>query len=266
MQSASPVSHLVFQSLSAFDEISHFCTTRNGGVSTGNYASLNLSPFTGDNLHFQQHNLFSLSETIGVQSDRLVMPFQNHGDKIVAINESYFQLNASQQQQMLHGVNAIVTNNPGICIAVTTADCVPLLFYDPKRKVVAAVHAGWRGTCAKLASKTILYLQNNYQSNPADIRVAIGPSISVQAYQVGEELFDEFSEAGFPVQDIFEQRDGALFLDLWNANKWQLIQQGVLEQHVELSGICTYSQHEKFYSARRLGLKSGRFLSAIMLK
>lgn len=257
---------ITYSIFDCFEDVAHFSTTRFGGVSLGNYASFNISPFTGDDPQHQKKNLTLLSELAGFKQNRLVVPFQNHGDKILEIDQSYFELKPNEQEQMLYGVDALITNASNICIGVTTADCVPLLFYDPIQKVIAAVHAGWRGTCAKIASKTILYFQTHYLSNPADIRVVFGPSISPSVYQVGEELLEEFSKQGFPTHGIFEHREGVLHLDLWKANLWQLTRLGVLESNIEVSGICAFSEHERFFSARRLGIKSGRILTAIMLK
>lgn len=252
--------------LSKYSEIAHFCSTRNGGASVGNYASNNLSPFTGDDAAAVLANQTALTETLQIPVQQLIIPFQNHGTEAREIDTSYFQLDAKQQAAYLDGVDALFTTMPNICIGITTADCVPLLFFDPVKKVIAAAHAGWRGTCGRIAEKTVCSMIEKYHCNPSDIIVTIGPSISSQVYEVGQDVVEKFKQNNFEMDELVEIRNDAIFLDLWAANKQCLLATGVLPQHIEIAGICTYTDHEKFFSARRLGIKSGRILSGIMLK
>jgi len=248
------------------NEIAHFCTSREGGVSVGNYASFNLSPFSGDNPEHFEQNLKLLADQLGTAPDRIIIPYQTHETEVRLIDTEFLNLSASERKEYLNGVDALITKLPNICIGVTTADCVPLLFFDPVQKVVAAAHAGWRGTCGRIAGKTIQALVQHYHCQPENILVTIGPSISTNAYNVGKELVENFELAGFDTAEIFENRDEVLFLDLWKANRNSLLDAGIKPEHIEISGICTFTEHEKFFSARRLGIKSGRMLSGIMLK
>lgn len=249
-----------------FPFITHFCTTRQGGVSKGAYASNNLSPFSGDApIHFAE-NRNRLCNNLGISSHQLVIPFQTHGTEIREIDSAFFQLNPSEQQDYLHGIDALITSQPNVCIGVTTADCVPLLFVDKEKKVVAAAHAGWRGTCARMGEKVLSCFKEKYNSDINDVLVVIAPSISVEVYEVGEELVTEFEEKGFPVSQIFKKQNEKNYLDLWKANQWLLLENGIKPENIEIAGICTYTNHEQFFSARRLGIASGRILSGIMLK
>ena len=257
---------ITYNLLDKYNEIAHFCTSRKGGVSVGNYASFNLSPFSGDNPECFNVNQQILCSKLGIDSEKLIIPFQTHGTEIREINEAFFQLTSDEKSQYLNGVDAIFTQLQKICIGVTTADCVPLLFFDPNKQVVAAAHAGWRGTCARIAEKTVLALIDKFDCNPADIQVVIGPSISAQVYEVGEEVIERFNSAGFDTSRICQKRGDSTFLDLWKANQQSLEEIGIATEHIETSGICTYMEHEHFFSARRLGIKSGRLLSGIMLK
>jgi len=254
-----------FNSFNKFTNIAHFYTDREGGVSLGNYSSYNLSPYSGDNSYHVSTNLNDLSKKLGVEPDRIIIPFQTHGTEIRKIDSSFFQLSMLEKSAYLNGVDALITSTPKICIGITTADCVPLLFYDTQKNVIAVAHAGWRGTCAQIAEKTVQSLVENYQSNPADIFVTIGPSISAEVYQVGKEVVECFENAGFDLSKIVQLKDEAFFLDLWKANQLSLEKVGILSQHIETAGICTFTQHDKYFSARRLGIKSGRMLSGIML-
>jgi polyphenol oxidase len=257
---------ITYNLLNRYKEIAHFCTSRKGGVSVGNYASFNLSPFSGDSPRYFHGNQQILCNKLGIDSEKLIIPFQTHGTEIREIDEAFFQLSAEEKSQYLNGIDAIFTQLPGICIGVTTADCVPLLFFDPNKQVIAAAHAGWRGTCARIAEKTVLALIDRYNCNPADVQVVIGPSISAEVYEVGEEVVKSFNSTGFDTTKVCEKRGNSIFLDLWKANQQSLEKIGILTEHIEISGICTYTEHERFFSARRLGIKSGRLLSGIMLK
>ena len=256
----------IYKSLNKYQEIAHFCTTRNGGVSVGNYASFNLNPFTGDDEESVIKNQNILCQQIGISTDRLFIPHQTHGTEIKEISPAFLDLSHDGKNEYLNGVDGIFTQLPHVCIGITTADCVPLLFFDPIKKVIAAVHAGWRGTCQHIAAKTINTLAQRFDSNPQNIIVSIGPSISAKVYQVGEDVVESFDKAGFENSTIFENRKDGIFLDLWKAAEQDLLRSGVLKENIEITGICTFSEHEKFFSARKLGIKSGRMLSGIMLK
>jgi YfiH family protein len=257
---------ITYNLLNKYNEIAHFCTDREGGVSMGNYASLNLSPFSGDNPENVNKNKEILCKQLGIDSEKIIIPYQIHGTKILEIDDTFFQLSQHDKTQVLNGIDALFTHQKNVCIAVTTADCVPLLFFDPQKLVIAVAHAGWRGTCSKIAEKTVHNLIDKFNCNPADIRVVIGPSISSKVYEVGKEVVDNFENAGFDISRIVSTRNQSFYLDPWEAN-WQSLQKtGILNDHIEISGICTYTEHERFFSARRLGIKSGRITSGIMMK
>jgi polyphenol oxidase len=260
------MSIITYKLLDQFTEIAHFCTSRQGGVSVGNYASFNLGPYTGDNMLDVTANLQRLNALIGIESLKIAIPYQTHGIELREIDKSYFQLSNKEKESYLNGVDGVFTQLTQVCVAVTTADCVPLLFFDPIKKVIAAVHAGWRGTCAGITKKMILTLIEYYGSNPLDIRVAIGPSISSKVYEVGKEVVTQFSDAGFQINEIVAQRNNRFYLDLWKANSSLLNSLGITDEHIEVSGICTYTEHENYFSARRLGIKSGRLLSGIVMR
>ena len=257
---------ITYNLLNKYKEIAHFCTDREGGVSMGNYESFNLSPFSGDNPENVNKNKEMLCKQLGIDAEKLIIPYQTHGTRILEIDDLFFQLSQYEKTQALYGIDALFTHLTNVCIAVTTADCVPLLFFDPKKQVIAVAHAGWRGTCSRIAEKTVHGLIDTFDCNPADIRVVIGPSISASVYEVGEEVVANFRDAGFDISRIVTVRNQSLYLDLWEANKQSLQLAGISDHHIELSGICTYTEHDRFFSARHLGIKSGRIATGIMLK
>jgi YfiH family protein len=164
----------------------------------------------------------------------------------------------------LQDVDAVVTQLKDFCLCVSTADCVPILLYDKEKEVIAAVHAGWRGTVGRIVEKTIEVMKSQYGSEGKNIVACIGPSISLESFEVGDEVYAAFEEAGFDMTRI-ARRYEKWHLDLWEANRVQLLAHGVLPEHIEVAGICTFQHHEDFFSARRLGIKSGRILSGIQI-
>ena len=198
----------------------------------------------------------------------VVQPHQVHGCEIREV------LRADTTRDELEGVDALVTNLPGVAISVRTADCIPVLMYDPVHKAVAAVHDGWRGTVQRLSQKVIAEMRHRYGTNPADLKAVIGPGIGPDSFQVGQEVVDEFAAAGFPMAEILSDRGpkaptasdpmaGGLHIDLWRANEWLLQEAGVSD--IQVAGICTYKNNDRYFSARREGTKCGRIINCIKL-
>jgi len=256
---------ITYTLLEQFTEITHFCTTRQGGVSVENYGTFNISPYSGDNTVHQTENLNRLARRISIPAQNIIFPYQTHGNELLIINKDFIDKKTSEKNQLLSGKDALITNIHGICIGVTTADCVPITLYDPIQKVSAVAHAGWRGTSSQIVIKTISSMTHHFGCKVADIYAVVGPSIAVEAYRVGEELYEIFQSGGFPVADIFKTIDSNLHLDLWKANKCLLLQAGIPLNQIEITGLCTHKNYHDFFSARRLGIKSGRMLSAICI-
>lgn len=242
-----------------------FTTTRPGGVSTEKYAEMNLSHYCGDAPEHVTENRRLLAEQLGLNTASLIVPRQVHGTEIRAIDSTYLSLAPEAQAAFLEGVDGLVTDLPRVCIGISTADCVPVLLYDVRRKAVAAVHAGWRGTVAGIAAKGVHTLAATYHSQPDDLHALIGPSISQEAFEVGEEVFQAFADAGFPMEKIAVKKE-KWHLDLWAANCLQLEAEGLPLEHIAVSGICTFSHADTYFSARRLGISSGRLYSGIFRK
>jgi len=200
----------------------------------------------------------------------VVQPHQVHGIEIREVTDPM------TTREQLEGVDALVTNVPGVAISVRTADCIPVLLYDPVHKAIAAVHAGWRGTVQRISQKVISEMQRRYGTDAADLLAVIGPGIGPESFQVGQEVADAFLEAGFPMGQILQDcgpkaptadnpMNGGLHIDLWLANQLLLEQSGVKSQNIQVAGICTYQNNDRFYSARREGTKCGRIINCIKL-
>ncbi len=254
---------LQFESLNTFDSLLHFSTTINGGVSTGNYTSFNLGMYSGDDSENVAKNRSRLAEMLNISSENLIFPYQTHGDSVCIIDSEFISKNKEEQLQLLNGVDALITNQIGVCIGVGTADCVPILIFDPKNKVLAAIHAGWRGTVAKLGAKVVEIMKTQFNSIPSDLLVGIAPSISPDYFEVGDEVVDEFAHAGFLIDDIgyYNFETNKFHIDLWFANELLLNQVGICFDNIEVAGLCTYDHCDQFFSARRQGIKSGRLIT-----
>ena len=198
----------------------------------------------------------------------VVQPHQVHGCEIREV------LRADTTRDELEGVDALVTDVPGVAISVRTADCIPVLLYDPVHKAVAAVHDGWRGTVQRLSQKVIAFMHDRYGTCAADVLAVIGPGIGPDSFQVGQEVADAFADAGFPMAEILSDRGpkaptasdpmaGGLHIDLWRANEWLLQEAGVSD--IQVAGICTYKNNDRYFSARREGTKCGRIINCIKL-
>ncbi len=259
---------LQFSVLEQDRNIFHFMTTRHGGIGQGAYASFNLGEFVEDEPLVWQTNRQLLCDHLAIPVDRLFVPYQTHETHICEIDDSFLSLPVEEQKNKLYGVDALVTTVPGVCIAITTADCVPLLLYAPDKKVVASIHAGWRGTVEDIAGKTVDYLVKTFQCDPAQILTGIGAAISPGHFEIGEEVVAAFESiiTDSPFVCFHNEVTGKYHLDLITINRRLLMKKGVLKKHIEQSVACTYSNSADFFSARRDGLRSGRMLTGILIK
>lgn len=258
---------LGYEILASCRDVSCFVTTRHGGCSTGNYASFNCTSYTGDDAAHVRKNREKLCNSLPHPPKELVIPFQTHGTKALIIDRTYIEATAEERRAMLQGIDALITREPGCCLCISTADCIPILLYDRKNAVVAAVHAGWRGTVSRILRRTLDKMRTCYATEGKDVTACIGPGISLSAFEVGDEVYEAFRENGFPMEYIseWEPETHKYHIDLWAANRLQLQDFGIPSAQVETANICTYHRHEEFFSARRLGIQSGRILSGIML-
>ena len=248
--------------------VSHFFSTRRGGVSTGNYASLNLGAFCGDDPVVVAENRRILCDMIGIDVDRLIVPRELHDNEIKEIDLAFFDLSKEEQLNFVSTCDALITNMQGVCLAVSTADCVPVLLYDKKLRIIAAVHAGWRGVVKKILPMTIQLMQTKYNSEVEDIIAVTGPCISVDSYQVNRDVVGEF-------QSIFREdemshilrtkENGTFFIDLKKAILIQCKKENLLDKNIEIHPGCTSQMNELYFSARRDSVYSGRMLSGIFL-
>jgi len=214
--------------------------------------------FTGDSPEIYTENRKQLAEKLGIEVSNLVFPRQTHTDCVAEID--------GIPECEITQTDALVTNLKGIGICVQTADCVPILLFEPETKVIAAVHAGWRGTVKKIAAAAVQKMSNKFGSHPATIIAAIGPSISQAIYEVGSEVTEAVLNT-IPNAEttIHLKPTGKNHVDLWEANRQVLIESGLLPENIEILGECSFSENSKYFSARKEGADTGRMVSGIML-
>ncbi len=234
-----------------------FSTTRLGGCSTGNYAAFNINAYCGDSEEHITANRESLCHLLNIENNCLIMPHQVHGCEIRKID--------APQQEIIEGTDAVMTNVSQLCIGVSTADCIPVLLYDEHNNATCAIHAGWRGTVQRIVQKAITAMADAYGSRPADLKAVVGPGISLLNFEIGDEVYDNFAAAGFDMSAI-SRRYAKWHIDLPECNRLQLVECGVPETNIQMTGICTYDNYDKYFSARRLGINSGRIYTGILIK
>lgn len=186
---------------------------------------------------------------LGVQQDRVAFPQQCHSTTVVAVNEG----------GTYESCDGLVTAERNLWLTVSVADCIPLILVDTRLQVIAALHAGWRGTLGRIAERGVEVMRTRFGTQPSDVKAYIGPSAGVCCYEVGEEVFSQFSE------EVLARRNGLVHLDLKKENKQQLSNAGVSERHIEVSPLCTICTPDRFHSYRRDRERSGRMLAAIAL-
>lgn len=247
--------------------VTAFSTTRNGGVSKGDYASMNCTPYTGDDIEAVQRNQQLLCTALHIEKEQLIIPYQTHSVNALVIDKEFLQQNAGKRDEQLQNIDALITQEKGVCLCVSTADCTPILLYDRKQQVIAAIHAGWRGSVNYIVRKTLEQMNRLYNTQGEDIFAAIGPCIGFDAFEVGDEVYDAFKQNDFPMEYIsgWKPETHKWHIDLQMANSVQLIDFGVPTEQIDICDICTFTHYEKFFSARRLGIKSGRILSGIFM-
>lgn len=220
----------------------------------------------------------------------LIYPHQTHTDRCVAITPQLLALPEEQIKAELEGVDAIIYSEPvgeacssptveagwGLALGISTADCIPVLIYDPQHRCAAAIHAGWKGTVQRIVEKTLRMMQERYATDPSQCTAAIGPGISTESFEVGWEVVERFRNEGFALDDevlrqyppsAAYQGDGlAPHLDLKAINRRQLLSMGIPTANITVSPIDTFTD-TRFFSARREqrgGIKCGRILTGFL--
>ena len=244
-----------FECLAQLQTIQHFVTDRSSHSPEKEFT---LSFSSSPDKNSIQENRSRLASAMGIENSNLYFPSQVHNTRIVHVTEA-------TSKAELQETDALITNRAGLCIAVMSADCVPILLYDKKNNAVGAVHSGWRGTVAKILDKTLREMQQVFGTKGEDVYAGIGPSVSQDAYEVGEEVVHEVRQTfGHKNDFVIPLQNNKAKLDLWKANKVQLMEFGVPPSRIEIADLCTVKNNNHFFSARKGD--TGRFAAGIMVK
>ncbi len=258
----------IFPGLSEYEEILHFVTTRQGGYSLAPFHTFNLAFNVGDKEENVLKNRTKLAQSLHISPQNFTISNQVHGTHISIVDQTERGRGATDFSTALKESDAMITNQENICLVIFIADCVSVFLYDREKKVIGLIHAGWKGTIGLITQKTISLMQSYWGCRSQDIICAVGPSIGPCCYQVGPGVIDKvrktFSKEDYLVQTISE--DGKGYFDLWEANKIQLLNCGILEKNIEFAHLCTYCHSDIFFSSRKDNGHTGRFAAGIMLK
>lgn len=235
-----------------------FSTLRGESLPREPYSGFNACHYTGDDPDKILRCRAEAALTLGLADPALlILPRQTHTTAVAVVDSSSAAL-------PLEDIDALVTADPSIAIGVSTADCVPILLSDPEAGVIAAVHSGWRGTVGRISARTVEAM-GSLGADPSRIFAAIGPHIRVGSYEVGEELAEIFDKEFGAGQGIVIRGDGRPHIDLTRAVVATLTGCGIDPVRITDCGICSYESYDRVFSARRLGVASGRTLTAARL-
>ncbi|NMC45474.1 MAG: peptidoglycan editing factor PgeF [Chloroflexi bacterium] len=252
---------LKFFTLPSFETegVAHGFFTRQGGVSPQPWQTLNVATSVGDSRENVIENRNRILNIFGMSYDSVFDTWQVHSD-IVHRSENPRPIDQPHKKG-----DAVITANPRVALMMVFADCVPVLFYDTGKKVIAIAHAGWQGTVKHIVSRTVEKMQAMYGSQPAQIIAGIGPSIGVDHYEIGESTAQSVRASFRDHQDVVlrQEKGGHLYFDLWQANKILLEKKGL--KNIEVAGICTACDMQHWYSHRGEHGNTGRFAAVITL-
>ena len=233
--------------------------TRRGGVSPAPWHSLNLGGSVGDDPAHVAANRIRVFQAMGCKPESIHDVWLVHGTDIVYADAP------RPLDQPSAKADIIFTDNPNVSLFMRFGDCVPILFHDPKKKVIGIAHAGWMGTLRGVVGAAVEGMRSHYGSNPKDIVAGIGPSIGVDHYEVGAEVVAQFQEKfGAEADQMLQTRNGSAYLDLWASNSMQLQKAGV--DQIQVSGICTACHLDDWFSHRAEKGKTGRFGALMALQ
>lgn len=256
---------LAWPAFDAFD-VDVAVTTRNGGVSTGPYASLNLGLHVGDAPDDVLENRRRAAAALDADPADFVFCIQAHGPNVYVVTAGDRGRGTRTQQDAIPGTDALVTRETGVVLTVMVADCVPIVLYDPVAHVLACVHAGWRGTVARVSEAAVESMRS-LGSKPGDVIAALGPAMSPDRYQVGQDVHDAARDGlGIRADQVIRpDGNGKWLFDLWAANEIVLREAGVAPENMYIAEIPTGSAADLFFSDREVR-PCGRFAAIARLR
>lgn len=257
--------YITFPKLEKTGILKHCFTTRSGGVSEGCFSSMNMSFSRGDSRENVISNYGIICDAAGIDVSHLVFTAQTHTDNCIIVTEN--DRGTGFSKPGFSDVDGLVTDRKGVALVTQFADCTPILFCDPRKKVIASVHSGWRGTVKRIGERAVRIMREKFGCEPKDIIAGIGPCIGQCCYEVDDPVFSAFRDAGFDTSLIFKPKDnGRYMLNMALANKTVLVSAGINPQNIDVPDICTCCNSDEMFSHRALGEKRGNMAAIIELK
>lgn len=251
--------YITFPSFEKTGLVRHLYSTRRGGVSQGALGPMNLGFSRGDDPQAVLENYRRISFVSDIYAGDMVLSDQVHGDRILYVDQQDRGKGIMKPKEM-EGFDGLITDQPQVCLVAFFADCVPLFFLDPVRKIIGLAHAGWRGTVLEIGRKMVERMCQDFGCDAADILAGIGPSIGPCCFEVGEDVKEQFA-AAFPAwrDQIIRPAENPekSYVDLWQTNRKILERAGLRPEHITVTDLCTKCQEEYFHSHRRMGSVRG---------
>lgn len=262
------VTVLKFPLLEELPFVEHLFTTKEGGVSKGDYATMNVSFTRGDEREDVLENYRRIAGIFGVELSDIVVSHQTHTTNVKRVTKEDGGKGVVSERDY-ENVDGLITNDKNLVLCTMYADCVPLYFVDVKNQAIGLSHSGWKGTAGQMGMKTLERMAEEFGTKPEEVYVAIGPSICVDCYEVSEDVIEAFSRV-FTEQEMTQicyiKENGKYQLDLWKANEIILLNAGVLKEHIEVTRLCTHCNSDRMFSHRKTGDKRGNLGAFLCLK
>ncbi len=234
-------------------------STKHGGVSTGHLSTMNLSRTHGDDNTNVDKNYDILCEAVGLNRRKIVTGSQTHSNNVMVVN-------SSDIGRKIENNDGLITNEKGLVLATSHADCVPVFFYDKNKKVVAMVHSGWKSTLGNISKNTIMKMVETFETNPKDVLVGIGASICFECFEVEDDVLNLFLNEFDFAKDCYKPKNELKYLiDLKKIIVNQLINEGVLLENIDVTDVCTMCSEDTFFSHRLMGTKRGSQMAFIQM-
>ena len=262
------VPYLEYPMLRETGIIRHGFSTRLGGVSEGCWASMNLSFERGDRPEAVMENFRRIGAELGVRCEDMVLSQQTHTANVRVVTGADRGKGITRERDYTD-VDGLITNEPGICLVTSFADCVPLYFVDPVHHAIGLSHSGWRGTVHRMGRVTLKTMKEAFGTKPEDVICAIGPSICQSCFEVGGEVIEEFQKEFDPFywkELFYAKENGKYQLDLWKANEIVLLEAGIQKEKLQITDICTRCNPEYLFSHRIMGNERGNLAAFLGIR
>lgn len=262
------VSYIEYVPFDKFPWVKSAFSTRLGGVSNGIYSSMNFSFDRGDDRDNVLKNFDLFTNAIGITKDMCVCSKQTHTTNVMRVYYSHLGMGITKERSF-DNIDGLMTNESGVCLVTSFADCIPLIFIDPVNRAIASSHSGWRGTVNNIAANTLDLMSKEFNTRPEDVSTFIGPGICMDCYEVSEDVASQFCNSYSPeeIKHILSKKENNKYLlNLHMANYFNLLNSGIKAENINISDICTCCNKDILFSHRASMGKRGVLCNFIYIK